>query len=63
MKEALESDLNGEGGGFRINPDDESVYRYVQPLKDDGNVNGYILISTPVDSLQDINQRSGFSSA
>lgn len=57
IKEALESDLNGEGGGFRINPDDESVYRYVQPLKDDGNVNGYILISTPVDSLQDINQK------
>ncbi len=57
IKEALESDLNGEGGGFRINPDDESVYRYVQPLKEDGNVNGYILISTPVDSLQDINQK------
>ncbi|TWK15637.1 Alkaline phosphatase synthesis sensor protein PhoR [Bacillus licheniformis] len=29
----------------------------MQPLKEDGNVKGYILISTPADSLQDINQK------
>ncbi|MEC1262818.1 ATP-binding protein [Bacillus swezeyi] len=57
IKEALETDLNGEGGGFRIKPDDESLFRYVQPLKEDGKLLGYVFISSPLDPLHDINQK------
>ncbi|ASB87950.1 ATP-binding protein [Bacillus sonorensis] len=57
IKEAVESEENVESGGYRINPDDEAKFRYVQPLKERGELHGYLLITSPVDSLADINQK------
>ncbi|MDA1477579.1 two-component system histidine kinase PnpS [Bacillus changyiensis] len=54
IKKIIENDKDE---GFQIKADDESIFQYVQPLKDSGKLQGYMLIRSPIEPLHDINQK------
>ncbi|NPC93701.1 PAS domain-containing protein [Bacillus sp. WMMC1349] len=54
IKQIIENDKEE---GFQIKTDDESIFHYVQPLKDSGKLHGYMLIRSTIEPLHDIDQK------